>query len=280
LSVENEETCELENGAPFHIALKRALERRKVSLESFCTPDDNIARRIIEEYGAMFIAEGVHVPRVCIFKSASEVEDFQREALWSAAEMGGATIELQPRALDALLGAREEARAEGLDITPRGGTEAARRSFDDSLRLWHSRFEPALEHWRACGCLAEAEAERLRALPLREQVAAVLELERDGLFFSKCFSKSILQSVAAPGTSQHLSMLAFDAVEFQDARVRAVLARHGWFQTVLSDLPHFTYLGLDESELPSRGLRRVEMDGRAFWIPNMGNAECGMRNAE
>ena len=281
LAVEDEVTNEREAAdeparrAPFRVALEAALARRGVSFESFCPANDPVSCRVIEEYGAMYVAEGVSLPDVCVFESAEAVERFQREAVWRTAELGGATVELQPAALDALLRAREEARAEGCDITPRGGAEAARRGFADSLRLWRSRCEPALEHWRACGCIKAEDAERVRALPLREQVAAVLELERGGLFFSKCFSKSILQSVAAPGASQHLAMLAFDASEFADARVCAALARNGWFQTVLSDLPHFTYLGLDERALPARGLRRVELDGRAFWIPNM-----EMMNAE
>ena len=117
----------------------------------------------------------------------------------------------------------------------------------------------------------------MRSLSMREQVAAVLELEGRGLFFSKDFSKSVLRSVAAPGASQHLAMLAFDASEFADARSRAALARHGWFQTVLSDLPHFTYLGLGERDLPARGLRRVESGGQTFWIPNMADGETERR---
>jgi hypothetical protein len=64
-------------------------------------------------------------------------------------------------------------------------------------------------------------------------------------------------------------MLAFDANEFLDARVREILAAHGWFQTVLSDLPHFTFLGLKEDELPSRGLKCVEAVGQRFWIPDV-----------
>jgi hypothetical protein len=64
-------------------------------------------------------------------------------------------------------------------------------------------------------------------------------------------------------------MLAFDATEYRDPRARRLLARHGWFQTVLSDLPHFTYLGLDEEELPARGLRRIGLDGQEFWIPDL-----------
>jgi len=64
-------------------------------------------------------------------------------------------------------------------------------------------------------------------------------------------------------------MLAFDVSQFGNARVRRILARHGWFQTVKSDLPHFTYLGVEEKDLPALGLRRVETGGQVFWIPNI-----------
>ena len=52
-------------------------------------------------------------------------------------------------------------------------------------------------------------------------------------------------------------------------RVREILAKHGWFQTVLSDLPHFTFLGLKEKDLSKNGLKNVEVDGQTFWIPNV-----------
>ena len=104
---------------------------------------------------------------------------------------------------------------------------------------------------------------------MSEQVRAVLELEEDGIFFSKDLSKSVLYSIAAPGTSQHVAMLAFDVIEFHNARVREIMSEHGWFQTVLSDLPHFTFLGFSESELPERGLKRMEVSGQTFWIPNV-----------
>jgi hypothetical protein len=257
-------------GSPFHAALGRALARRGLSLENFCPAGDTLTRRVLEEYGAMFVAEGVALPRACVLETEEAVERFQREAGWRTELLDDAVIELQAPAMEALLAAREEAAHTGLRVAPRGGSEAGRRSFADSLRLWRSRCDPALEHWCAEGRLDGAEAERLRVLTLREQVSAVLELERGGIFFSKYFDKSILQSVAAPGASQHLAMLAFDVAEFQDARVGALLARHGWFQTVLSDLPHFTYLGLAERDLPSRGLRRVESAGQTFWVPDMG----------
>jgi hypothetical protein len=260
-------------GSPFHAALGRALARRGLSLERFCPAGDTLTRRVLEEYGSMFVAEGVALPEACVFESEESVERFQRAAGWRAEVLDGTTVELQPAAMEALVAALEEAAYAGLRVTPRGGSEAGRRSFADSLRLWRSRCDPALDHWCAQGRLDGAEAERLRGLPLREQAQAVLELESGGLFFSKWFDKSILQSVAAPGASQHLAMLAFDVAEFQDARVGALLARHGWFQTVLSDLPHFTYLGLAERDLPSRGLRRVDSGGQTFWVPDMGNVE-------
>ena len=53
-----------------------------------------------------------------------------------------------------------------------------------------------------------------------------------------------------------------------DYRRNAV--RDGWFQTVKSDMPHFTYLGLAEQDLPARGLRSVLVGKQLFWIPNVG----------
>jgi hypothetical protein len=254
----------------FYKALEGALKARGLRLEEVCDRMDPVGRRILEDYGAVFVAaRNVQPPPVCIFRSAEEVERFQAEAQFRAAVVGGSRIELQPAAMEALLDAREEARARGLDITPRGGTEAARRSYQDTVRLWNTRFLPALSYWMKRGRLSKAEVARLKALSLTEQVREVLELEKSGIFFSKDLSKSILYSIAAPGTSQHIMMLALDVEQFMDARVRRILADHGWFQTVKSDLPHFTYLGLEEKELPARGLRPVESGSQLFWIPNV-----------
>lgn len=63
-------------------------------------------------------------------------------------------------------------------------------------------------------------------------------------------------------------MLALDIVEYGNAKVRQVLANNGWFQTVDSDLPHFTYLGIAESELPSLGLLAKKIGTQIFWIPS------------
>jgi hypothetical protein len=109
----------------------------------------------------------------------------------------------------------------------------------------------------------------MRALPPFEQVSIVLTLEQKGVYFAKDLSKSIIYSVAPPGASQHLSMLAFDVTEFNHPRVRQILADHYWYQTVISDLPHFTYLGVDERELQARGLKKVEALDREFWLPDI-----------
>ena len=258
------------NSSPFYVTLKRALELRGTSIEDICPAHDQVARRVLHDYGAIFVGgEFVLPPPLCVFSSEEQVARFQKAAGRAAATIGDAVIELQPAAMSALLKARAFARAEGLDISPRDGAEAARRSYADTVRLWDSRFLPALDHWTSADRLSHAQAERLRGLPVNEQVSEVLELEQAGIFFSKDLSKSVLYSIAAPGTSQHIAMLAFDANEFSNERIREILAHHGWFQTVLSDLPHFTFLGLAEDELPGRGLRNVEVDGQNFWIPDV-----------
>ena len=254
----------------FYEVLRKALKKRKTRLESVCPPSDAVARRVLEDYGAMFLAsKKVTPPPVCIFTSDEEVAEFQERAGYTSEMFGFDQVELQPEAMKQLLKAREEAQKENLDITPRDGAEAARRSYEDSLQLWHTRFLPALDYWLAQGKLTEAQVERLKSLPLRIQIAEVLELEQNGIYFSKDLSKSILYSIAAPGTSQHIAMLAFDVNEFDNPRVREILRKHGWFQTVLSDLPHFTFLGLKEKDLPKHGLKQVEVDKQTFWIPNV-----------
>lgn len=254
----------------YYDALNIALAKRKMKIETVCDKNDYVSRRIIEDYGALFMAsERVTVPPVCMFTSEQEVLAFQNKAVSKSSSVGGITIELQTAAMDDLLAAREEAKSAGLTITPRGG-DAARRSFSVTQNLWDSRFIPALNYWKAKGKLTEEDVSRLRSLSIKEQVQEVLKLEEKGIFFNTNFSKSILYSVAAPGTSQHISMLALDVKEYGNARVREILARHGWFQTVKSDQPHFTYLGVDETTLPSLGLRSVKIGEQVFWIPNIG----------
>jgi hypothetical protein len=271
------ESKDLKEPTPFYEALAKALKKRKTKVDAVCPPSDPVARRILEEYGAIFVADKkVIPPPVCMFSNEEQVTKFQDDAGFEAEVIGFDEVELQPEALKKLNKAREDAQKEGLDITPRDGAEAARRNYEDSVRLWNSRFEPALDYWLLQGRLTAEQVARLRSLPLKEQVGEVLQLENDGIYFSKDLSKSILYSIAAPGTSQHIAMLAFDVNEFENPRVREIMAKHGWFQTVLSDLPHFTFLGLKEKDLPKHGLRSIEINGQVFWIPNVPGIHPGL----
>lgn len=250
----------------------------KLTVERFCPQGNIVTRQILSEYGAIFVGDGEY-RALCYFTDENHLQTVQRDILAGSQPkiIGGVRIELQPPAMDALLGAIEEARRQGLAITPRGGSMAGRRSFADTVGLWSSRVNPGLNHWVRRGRLTAAEARQIRNLPLFQQVEVILKLEdQKEIYFSTDFSKSILYSVAMPGASQHNWMLALDVAQFGNPRVREILARHGWFQTVYSDLPHFTYLGVKESDpvaretkLRARGLRSKSIGNQVFWIPRM-----------
>jgi hypothetical protein len=233
----------------------------------FAQPTDDVGRRMLKEYGSMFVSRA-GAPNTVVFKNEAEVTQFQSSVQSSSESIGGVAVELQSVAMKALKVATAEAAQNNLTITPRGA-EAAKRSYQGTVDLWASRVDPGLEHWTAQGRITAGDAQRIKSLSPYEQVPEIFKLESQGIFFAKDLSKSIIYSVAPPGTSQHLSMLALDVSEFENSQVRTILAKHGWHQTVASDLPHFTYLGASENELPKLGLKKVKNSGRAFWVPDL-----------
>jgi hypothetical protein len=235
---------------------------------SVAAADSAVEMLLLREYGAMFIARCVTVPTKIVFRDEADVAAFQANLRISAESIGGIPMELQAAAMEDLRKAIADAGSKGLSITPRD-VDSGRRSYDETVGLWHSRVDPALKHWVAHGEMSQTEADRISAMSPFEQVPEILRLEEKGVYFAKDLSKSIIYSVAPPGTSQHLSMLALDIKEHGDENVRAIMVRHKWFQTVVSDLPHFTYLGAEEVELPSLGLKRVTSGGRTFWVPDL-----------
>ena len=240
------------------------------SLKKICPIEtDSTAKRIFIEYGAIFVADNeIKLPSRCIFSNEKELQDYQVRASPQTATVGGVVIILQKPAMQALLKAVQEAAKKNLRISPRGGSLAAKRSFGDTVKLWNSRFYPGLSYWVGQKKISPTEAAKVKDFKITEQVAKVLEWEGKNLFFSKDLTKSILYSVAAPGASQHNFMLALDVEQFANKEVRKILAENGWFQTVKSDLPHFTYLGVKETDLPALGLKSVVVGGQKFWIPN------------
>lgn len=235
----------------------------------FTMPQNDAERLLLREYGAVFVARGgVTPPDRIVFQDEAAVSAFQKGVPSSSEKIGGFNVYLQTPAMAALREARLEAAKARLSITPRSA-DSSRRDYTHTVTLWASRVNPGLAYWTAKGKVTRAEADRIRRLTAFEQVPEILALETRNIFFAKSLDKSIIYSVAPPGTSQHLSMLALDVKEFDNARVRDILARHGWFQTVTSDLPHFTYLGVEENEMPELGLKKVENSGRTFWVPDI-----------
>ena len=234
----------------------------------FQIPTDAVGQKMFKEYGAMFVAKNVTPPNVVVFKNEAEVSAFQAGVQKTSENIGGVTIELQTAAMNSLKEAVAEAKSKNLSITPRNA-DSAKRSFQQTVDNWKSRVDPGLAFWLAKGKITPADVNRIKSLSPTEQVPEIFKLEDQGIFFAKDNQKTIIYSVAPPGTSQHISMLALDVAEFENSQVRGILAAHGWFQTVPSDLPHFTYLGVSESELTNLGLKKTTVNDRTFWIPDL-----------
>lgn len=248
-----------------------ASETKTWQIDDLCpVSTSRVARRVLAEYGSMFAAEGsILLPESCIQRGESEVKKFQAKLGTGSVELAGLRIELQSSAAAKLRLSADEIAPLGLKISPLDGRIAGRRSYGDTLMLWNSRVFPALEFWIKRGRLPESARDELARLDLARKIEKILEWEATGMCFSTGRTRSILTSTAPPGASQHLSLIAFDVVEYWNSDVRAALNRNGWFQTIVDDPPHFTYLGYPETDLPGRGLRAVFKGGHRYWVPNI-----------
>lgn len=257
----------------FISSLNAALSGRGIQASSFCNTSDATEKHILMEYGAVFLADRLaSIPSRFMFDNEAEVTKFQSSVKSSKETIGGVTIELQEAAMNALLNVAAEVKKKKLTLKPRGGQTGARRVFADTVEFWNNRVKDDINHWKATPNakgkkLSDAEAKNLASLSGLVQVKEVLRLEAEGFFFSKDKKKTIFASVAAPGTSQHLFMLAVDIEEFGNGQVRKIMAENGWLQTAFSDQPHFTFLGLSENVLPSLGLESRTFGGQIFWTP-------------
>jgi hypothetical protein len=249
--------------SPFCAQFENALQRAGVTISG------TLQARLAAEYGAVFVAhaDGIVLPSTVLFTSPDELEAFWRLVRPARLTVGSTRIELQSPAARALERVVAEARPRGLRLTVRGGPSAARRSYGESLSFWKQRVDNGLAHWRSKGLLTAKRADGIRRLPIPEQARAVLDEEAKGAHFSTSLDRTILRSVALPGSSQHHTMLALDVSQHDDPRVRALLARHGWFQTVIDDLPHFTFLGIPQDRLEAAGLSPIAAGGRCYWVP-------------
>lgn len=230
---------------------------------------DALYGAVMRYYGATFVANPrLKVPNQVIFDKSSEVSSFQKTLPLKRARLGRYSVCLQEEALTALQSAQKEALQNRLTISPVGDI-ASLRSYQDTTYIWHKYLEKGLLYWVSKHKLTDREAQAILASPMKKQLNAVLALESKGYYLHANHIHSILNLAAPPGCSQHISGLALDVVEHQNWRVRSILNKHGWFQTVAHDFPHFIYLGREAKELPSLGLTPLVSDGRQFWVPDI-----------
>lgn len=236
---------------------------------NFYDVNNIVEKRIMEEYGAVFLnpVTTVRLPGRCRFTSEEQVAAYQGSVKISKQTIGGVAVELQEDAMSALLKAVEQSGR----ITP-NGTNPARRSYAKVLNSWNRTVIEGAAYWSGKTNskgkkLTIKEADELKLMKGDAQVKRVFELEAQGFSFHSDRSRSIAVLTAIPGASQHLLMLALDLKEYAQKKVRIALAANGWFQTVYSDRPHFTYLGSPQKSLSSLGLKTEDFETRDFWIP-------------
>ena len=240
-------------------------------IDRICPIDASIlARRVFAEYGAIFAAtEKVNIPPTCIFQDEAAVSSFRSTLKIQQITIRGTNLLLQKDAADALMKVLEDAEIQGITIAPLDGSIAGGRTYYETLRIWNSRFEPALEYWSRRGVTTAEEVAAIRSMKLEQQVEKVIEWETKGYWFGTNRNGSIFSSTAPPGTSQHISLIALDVAPPVTPSKRALLNVGGWFQTVKGDPGHFTYLGVPESNLPKRGLKAILSDGTTYWVPDL-----------
>jgi len=245
------------------------------SIDKICPINKStVAKRVLSEYGAMFVASStVKSPPACLFQNDAEVAAFHSKLDTSFVLINGIQLNLQKAAADSLNAVIVEALAEGISVRPLHGAIAGGRTYADTVRLWNSRFEPALKYWNRQKRISDDEAASVMQMSLEKQIEKVIEWESQGMKFGTGRGSSIFASTAPPGASQHLSLIAVDIAPPLTPSIIALMNSHGWFQTVKGDRPHFTYLGMAEKELPARGLKALLFDGTQYWVPNISTTE-------
>jgi D-alanyl-D-alanine carboxypeptidase len=183
---------------------------------------------LLRQYGAPFIngSNQVNLPSKVIFANEQETKLFQNSFSKGQVSNGNACF-LQKSAADALNAANQKVR---IPLKSGSGGGDCTRTYQTTLRFWRKYANDQ-----------------------------TLERVRQGK------ETRILGIVAPPGSSQHLWGLAIDlAVSKQSQRL--ALNENGWFQTVETDTPHWTYVGVPEANLPELGLRKKVIKGVTYWL--------------
>ncbi|MDZ8050428.1 MAG: D-alanyl-D-alanine carboxypeptidase family protein [Aulosira sp. ZfuVER01] len=183
---------------------------------------------LLRKYGAAFVnqAPELKLPQKVIFTNEQETKEFQ-STLTMVKVDGTNNCYLQQAAGLAL----NKAKAiQKIPLKSGYGSGDCTRTFTTNLRFWQKYANDR-----------------------------TLEKVRQGK------ETAILGIVAPPGTSQHLWGLAID-LGISSQKQRQALNQNGWFQTVESDIPHWTYLGLTEEQLPLFGFKKKVVRGITYWL--------------
>ena len=183
---------------------------------------------LLRTYGAVFVNQdvGIKLPQKDIFANEQETQQFQA-TLTMAHVDNTDDCYLQKSAADALNKARIQ---EHIPLKSGYGSGDCTRTFNTNLRFWYKY----------------ANNQILTKVQQGKEI-------------------KILGLVAPPGTSQHLWGLAID-LRVGTKEQRKALNQNGWFQTVENDVPHWTYVGLPEENLPLFGFNKQVIRGITYWI--------------
>jgi D-alanyl-D-alanine dipeptidase len=183
---------------------------------------------LLRAYGAAFVNQQpeIKLPPKVILANEQETKDFQT-TLTMGKVNGTNDCYLQKSAADALNKAK---LAVTIPLKSGYGGGDCTRTFATNLRFWRKYANNN-----------------------------TLERVRQGK------ETAILGVVAPPGASQHLWGLAIDLRVYSQAQ-RQALNKNGWFQTVENDVPHWTYVGLTEENLPRFGFKNKIVRGTTYWL--------------
>ncbi|MEH2244379.1 D-alanyl-D-alanine carboxypeptidase family protein [Nostoc sp.] len=183
---------------------------------------------LLRTYGAVFVNQdvGIKLPQKDIFANEQETQKFQATLTMGHVD-GTNDCYLQKSAADALNKARVQ---QHIPLKSGYGSGDCTRTFNTNLRFWYKY--------------------------ANNQILAKVQQGRE---------TKILGLVAPPGTSQHLWGLAID-LRISNQEQRKALNQNGWFQTVENDIPHWTYVGLSEENLPLFGFKKQAIRGINYWL--------------
>ena len=126
----------------------------------------------------MFVAsEEIVSPPTCRFQNDAEVATFQSVDDTVPVVVNGVQLQLQKASGRFAELCYRGRLLQGIKIRPLDGAIAAGRNYSDTVRLWNSRFQPALRYWTAHERISPDDAAAVLQMPIDQQIEKVIEWE-------------------------------------------------------------------------------------------------------